>query len=121
MPKATVKLASGGNVVVEGTAEEVEEIVRRISSAAGSRASRPMTKAARPTKGADRAIGDYVIELRESGLFKKPQGLTDIKNALQADGHIVPITTLSGVMLNLVKSRELRRFKEGKTWKYVNR
>ena len=121
MPKATVKLSSGATIVVEGTAGEVEDVVRRLSLKDGGGSVRQRSKKSTAAAGAGKAIGDYVIELRESGLFKKAQGLTDIKDALQADGHIVPITTLSGVMLSLVKSRELRRFKEAKTWKYVNR
>jgi hypothetical protein len=72
-----------------------------------------------PTEG--KAIRDYILELKEAGVFKKPQGLTDIKNALHAEGHIIPITSLSGAMLDLVKSKQLRRFKDQKTWRYVNR
>jgi hypothetical protein len=117
-------LPSGAKVTIEGTVDDVETVLKRyekIPAKSGTRRGAPRTSGSR--SATDRALGDYIIELREAGLFKKPQGLTDVKNALQAEGHIVPITTLSGVMLGLVKTRNLRRFREDKTktWKYVNR
>jgi len=120
VPKATLKLPSGTIVSIEGSVEEVEDLLHRVE---GRARKGPLSEKGKKkkTKETDRAIGDYVLELREAGLFEKPQGLTDIKNALQAEGHIVPITTLSGVMLRLVKTHELRRFKESGTWKYGNR
>jgi len=66
-------------------------------------------------------LTDYVIELRESGKFEKPKGLTEVKDALAAEGHIVPITTLSGVMLRLARAKQFRRYKENGTWKYAKR
>lgn len=124
MAKATITLPSGTRVSVEGTPAEVEDIVARIDGKRERKPSKPgigSTRARKPAKNAKPAIKDYVIELRDGGFFRKPQGLAEVKTALEAEGHIIPITTLSGVMLGLVKSRELRRLKEGKTWKYVNR
>jgi hypothetical protein len=117
LTKATVTLPSGTKVVIEGTVDEVEAVLKRYERPSKKLSGRLHSKGATT----DRKLGDYVIELREAGLFKKPQGLADIRNALQAEGHIVPVTTLSGVMLGLVKARQLRRFREDKTWKYVNR
>lgn len=121
MAKATMTMPSGTTVVIEGSEGEIETILRRIDKAPEKSRART-TERSKGRKGeSEKALGDYVLELREAGLFEKPQGLADIKNALQAEGHIVPITTLSGVMLRRVKNRELRRFKEEKTWKYVKR
>ncbi len=119
MTKAIIKLASGTSVTIEGSNEDVQALIRQFEGS--RRKSEPTSKMQAWSGQGNKVIKDYVVELKDAGLFKKPQGLSDIKNALQAEGHIVPITTLSGVMLGLVKSRELRRFKEGKTWKYVNR
>lgn len=124
--KAEITLAGGVKVIVDGTPGEIEEVTRRL---AGPVADAPRHQKA-PLKGRTAppsvtkkipTLKDYVLELRENGLFKKTQGLSDIKEALAADGHVVPITTLSGCMLGLVKSRDLRRIKEDGTWKYVNR
>jgi hypothetical protein len=120
MPKATVTLGTGTKVEIEGSAEEIELLLKRIEPRREAQTSK--REGRRSPRGKDsQAIRDYVIELREAGTFKKPIGLTDVKNALHAEGHVIPITTLSGVMLGLVKSKELRRLKEGGVWKYVTR
>jgi len=60
-----------------------------------------------------------VSELIDGGFFKKPKELSAIKIALQEQGHFYPITTLSGVLLRLVRKRDLRRIKDKKRWLYV--
>ncbi len=119
-PRVTVKLASGTKVTVEGSEDEVQRIVRDLESQSIKQSNGTRKKTGTKPR-TNLAVKDYVLELEEAGFFKKAQRLSDVKNALQAEGHIVPITTLSGVMLALVKSRELRRFRDGKTWKYVVR
>ncbi len=109
-------------MTVEGTTEEVEEIIKRVS---GGRTASQRSKAV-PAGGAKAgalagSIKSYLLELREAGLFRKPQSLSDVKTALEAEGHIVPVTTLSGLMLRAVRDQEFRRIKSGKVWKYVNR
>jgi hypothetical protein len=113
-------MPSGTSIAIEGSADEIEDIIQRIEG--GAKGSSRVKKS-RETSSAERATGtkEYVLELRETGLFEKPLGLGDVKKALEAEGHIVPVTTLSGVMLNLVKRRELRRLKDGKAWMYVKR
>src|SRR2546428_8418361 len=120
MQKAKMKPASGLTITIEGSPEEIQDVVRRLEpeSAKTDRRGRQGTKV---DKSSERAIGDYVLELREAGFFKNPRGLADIRDALRAEGHIIPITTLSGVMLRLVKARELRRQRDGRVWKYVVR
>lgn len=122
MPEATVELPSGAKVRVEGTEEEVNRILRElVIPATGRKQKRAGKKGGQTPPKTGQAVAGYVLELREAGQFDKPKGLTDIKEALSSEGHIVPITTLSGVMLRLARSKELRRFKENGTWKYVKR
>jgi hypothetical protein len=64
-------------------------------------------------------IGNLIAELIDGGFFKKPKELSAIRNALQEHGHHYPLTTLSPVMLRLVRRRELRRLKDKKRWVYV--
>src|SRR2546427_12877035 len=122
MAKAKVLLPSGGSVVVEGTPDEIEAVVRRLTGVPGRKAN--LVRAPKNAGGSGPgSVKDYVLELHESGFFAKPRGLTEIKDALAAEGHLVPITTLSGVMLELVKAKALRRDKdkETKNWKYGGR
>jgi hypothetical protein len=64
-------------------------------------------KAVRPaTQG---SLSDDIIELVSEGFFDKSKTLAEAKDALAAKGVIKPITTLSGVMQDLVKKRSLSR------------
>lgn len=121
MPDATINLPDGTKVKISGTEEEVARIVRALAPPGIRGDSRQRPQRLRPANRAGSAVKDYVMELHEGGKFDKPKGLTEVREALAAEGHIVPITTLSGVMLELARSKELRRFKENGTWKYVKR
>lgn len=63
---------------------------------------------------------DLLSSLIDGGFFKKPRDLASIKSALAEMGHHYPVTTLSPVMLRLVRRRSLRRIREQKRWMYVN-
>lgn len=122
MTKAVLDFPSGAKVLIEGTSDDVEQLIRKLTSDARSRDSASSTR--RQRRGTAKhggAVRDYVLELRDAGFFAKPQGLSAIRQALAAEAHLTPMTTLSGVMLGLVKSRELRRLKEEAIWTYVNR
>lgn len=122
MTKATISLPGGARVTIEGTANEVNVLVRRL--AGGPQRQRfPKKPGPQELANTSGAARDLVLELRESDFFSKPRGLTEVKEALAAEGHIVPITTLSGVMLSAVKRKDLRRLRndEDKNWKYVRR
>ena len=119
--RATVRTAAGTTVVVEGTPTEVEETVKRLESHAASGVP-PKRRRPSPERAArGRSIKDYVLELKEAGRFKNQQGLADVQKALKVEGHIIPLTTLSGVMLGLVKAKHLRRIWADGAWQYVNR
>jgi hypothetical protein len=51
--------------------------------------------------------------------FKKPKELGEIKKALEEQGHFYPRTSLSPMLIRLVRKKELRRLKDGKRWTYV--
>ncbi len=122
MVKATITMPTGTKVVVEGSTEDVERLLGRLGddiSLITKKHKRPSST--KKTSKRSQSITDYVIELREAGLFKNPQSLSDVRTALASEGHVVPITTLSGRMLDIVKAKQLRRIRDGKVWKYVNR
>jgi hypothetical protein len=115
--KAQITTPQGISVRIEGTPAEIASVVddlrkkhRDDSSAKPTRAN---TKTARPT------LTNLVESLIDGGFFKKPQGLAGIRSALAEMGHHYPVTTLSGAMLNLVRTRQLRRIKSNKVWTYA--
>jgi hypothetical protein len=56
--------------------------------------------------------------MRERGFFAKPKSLSAISDALEEEGFLYPVTTLSGVVLGLVKKQELRRKRIDGKWAY---
>ena len=71
-------------------------------------------KSTRPGSGSKRKglqIGPitYLREMITEGFFKKPKAITDVKIELENRGHHIPLTSLSGPLQRLCKSRELRR------------
>jgi hypothetical protein len=127
MAKATITNDKGLKIVVEGSKEEVQEIIEQMSGGAehskgGGRASAKAAK--RPSARAGKRIPsatDAILELNEEGFFDKPKGLADIKQKLADQGMIYPVTTLSGVVLPLVRRRQLGRVKQKGRWTYVSR
>jgi len=117
MPKAVISMPTGAKIIVEGTPNEIQTIINLI----GIRNIENKSEKKQDSKKKSSGIMDYVLDLRDEGFFKKARSLKEIRNALAAAGHIIPRTTLSPAMLRLVKNRELRRLKEEKNWKYVNR
>jgi hypothetical protein len=64
------------------------------------------------------AASDLVINLKEDGFFEKPKSLSDLSKALEEQGYLYPITSLSGIVLGLVQRRVLRRKKAEGKWVY---
>ena len=129
MAKATVTTGSGLKVVVEGSQEEVHNIIQQLGS--GSERSKRARRVASAKRGKHFTSGkggkrlptatDAILELKEEGFFDKPKALADIKEKLADQGMIHPLTTLSGVVLVLVRRRQLGRVKEDGRWSYVSR
>jgi hypothetical protein len=78
---------------------------------------RKKKKVAAPTSTPDR-----ILQLRDEDYFRDPRSISDVRQELGTHGWHYPLTTLSGVLQDLVQRRELRRHKavEGKRkiWKY---
>jgi hypothetical protein len=135
MPKANVVFADGTKVTIEGTTEEVATLLQRISTNApsrvpggdSSRSRRRRAKSAgdgteRPASHRTAAKGPvgYIRELVRDDYFKTKRGLGDVQKKLEEGAHIYAVTHLSPALTRLVRAKELRRIKEGGTWKYVN-
>jgi hypothetical protein len=113
MPTASITLPSGAKVVIEGTQAEVAELIARFQDGSPSESSsmRVVAKRAGPL----RLIGDLI----DADFFKSPRELGAVRMALEAQGHFYPTTSLSPLMLRLVRGKQLRRIKTHKRWTYV--
>lgn len=116
MPTASITLPGGATVVIEGTQAEVAALITKFQGNAPVR--RP---GERVPRASNRRVGplDLIVELIESDFFKTPQDLSAVRAALEARGHFYPTTTLSPLMLRLVRRKELRRIRNSKRWAYV--
>jgi hypothetical protein len=116
--KATLTTKDGTRVVIEGSPEEVERLAERLSGPAkATKQTRPKNKSARSLPTAT----DAIMELKTEHFFNKPKALSEIKERLASRGMIYPLTSLSGVVLLLVRKRALGRVKKDGRWLYVAR
>jgi hypothetical protein len=121
MAKAHIISKTGAKITVEGTPEEVAALTRHFAEPGPSGAAR----SAKPLRGAKGprqqkpAPSNLVASLIDGGFFRKPRDLGAVKVALEEMGHFYPITTLSPVMLRLVRRQELRRMRDKKRWLYT--
>ncbi len=121
MAKATIKSKSGAVIVIEGTDKEVSSIIGVVEKASTvGQLKEAVTKAQAVKKELKKrmAASDLVIGLKEDGFFNKPKNLGEILSGLEEKGHIYPMTTLSGVMINLVQKRLLGRKRVAGKWVY---
>jgi hypothetical protein len=122
MAKAQLTTKLGTKISIEGTSEEVADLLARFevegrpSKANSSVAQNTKPSHARKTLASP---ANLISELVEAGFFATPKELNGIKVALEEQGHFYPVTTLSPTLLRLVRKRRLRRIKENKRWIYV--
>jgi hypothetical protein len=117
MPKAVITTNGGAVVTLEGSEDEVVALVRRLEAHHQPTANASARPAAR--KQAKTTPMGLLTELVAGGFFNKPTELGAVKRALEEKGHFYPTTTLSPLLLRLVRRRELRRIKDKKRWVYV--
>lgn len=121
MAKATIKSKTGAVITIEGSETEVSNILSNFERAAVvSHAKQVLTKSQGDKKENKKrsSASDLVIGLKESGFFDKPKGLSEISEALEQEGFLYPVTSLSGVVLGLVQKKYLRRKKIDRRWVY---
>jgi hypothetical protein len=118
MAKAHVTTPAGISVQVEGTPAEIAAVVEDLERKEKGREATHSPKAARPRPGRV-TLASLLEALRDDGFFKEPRELGSIKKELDAKGHLFPVTTLSGAVLEQVRKRNLRRIKKDGRWTYV--
>jgi hypothetical protein len=130
MTKATLTLADGSKVTIEGNPEEVALLLGKLTSsptapnepATHLRANKTGKQAAtrRSIPATGRGPTRYVLELRDEGFFSAKRTLDELRTKLEEGGHIYPRTSISPVLTRLVRQRQIRRIKEDRNWKYVD-
>lgn len=107
MAKAHVTLASGAKVIVEGSDEEVANLVLRLNGGGASeRTPDRGKKAASSRKTVGKAsLSDLITDLMADGLMKTPIGVSAVMAALEQQGHFYRFQTVSTALLRLVKRR----------------
>ncbi len=116
MAKAKIRTRAGTTVNIEGTPEEIGEVLSIIRK----KEQTEILRRGKREKGKVNAT-DFILRLKEEGFFDKPKTIIDVKNKLAENALIYPVTTLSGILIGLVKRRELGRIKIEKLWSYVKR
>ncbi len=121
MAKATIKSKTGALITVEGSESEVAHIISNFEkTSVVGQVKQAMARTRAEKTGAKKREGaaELIIAMREGGFFQKPKELGEVADALEEKGFLYPVTTLSGVMLGLVKRRELRRKRQDGRWVY---
>jgi hypothetical protein len=121
MAKATIKSKTGAIITIEGSEHEVSNILAGFDRLAGvqqTKAQMARHRAERKEERKRMTASDIILGLQDDGFFNKPKTLTEIAEALEEKGHIYPTTSLSGVMLALVKRRLFGRKKTDGKWVY---
>lgn len=125
MTKATIK-TKHTEITIESDRETIKEIALALQRreefkgrfvAERERRQKEITKPSDSPKSATGAI----LKLKSEDYFKVKRSLLDIQKKLEEEGFIYPNTTLSPLLLKLVKRGELGRISEGGVWMYVQR
>jgi hypothetical protein len=129
MATANITLANGTKVIIEGTADEVAELLARCT---GSLAADTHDGPRRRKKGGPRAVSKnararrkgpqaLIDELAQENFFKTKRTIGEVQKKLEEKGHIYAQESLSGPLLRLTRDKHvLRRIKEKSGWVYVS-
>jgi hypothetical protein len=121
MAKATIRSKTGTVITIEGSDSEVSNILSIFErteaiSQAKKRVSRNQAHKKEEKRRA--SASDMIVDLKEQGYFEEPRTLIEISHALEERGFLYPVTSLSGVVLNLLRKKVLRRKKAEGKWIY---
>jgi hypothetical protein len=121
MVKATIKSKTGAVITIEGTNKEVSDILstfERTVAVGHAKAVAARGHAEKKEQKKRASVSDLIVTLQEEGFFDKAKSLGEISTALEEKGYLCPVTSLSGIMLSLVKRRLFRRKKVEGKWVY---
>jgi hypothetical protein len=122
MPEAKVKTKTGAEITIVGSGSEIADILANLEFIQASGAPR---RSRRPTERAREGLRNtgptgLVVGLKVDGFFDKPKSLGEIASALHEKGSLIPTTTISGVVLGLLRKGLLHRKRVEGRWLYGN-
>ncbi len=128
MAKANIETAKGTKIIIEGTADEIHKIIQAVNSDLHTQTREnekvvPKSPQVETTKYKSKILGakGRIETLIAKDFFKQPKAIGEVKEALETEGHIYPLTHLSPPLLRLTRKSQLRRLKSDKGgWTYVN-
>ena len=121
----------GGNKTeVLSTLDELDEIVGKVSAAFNGGTKAKPSKATQPKEETEplnypkitrtNQCGEAVVSLLSTDWGETPRAIGELREAMEANAIFFPKTTLSGVLVWLVKKGQLRRWKDKKRgYQYV--
>jgi hypothetical protein len=129
MPKASLTLPSGHLVQLDGTPEEIAELLSLYAARSPSvlqhdmapprRAVGPVSAAGKQPKPPKLGPKAHLMALCEAGYFNEKRTLIAVQEKLEEQGLFYPQSSLSTPLIRLVRSHVLRRIKENGTWVYI--
>ena len=117
MAKASIARPDGTKIQIDGSPEEVAQLVRLIEGESSLKTAR-VRQPGRQAATAKASLPDMLVSLAHDGFFKKPKDLTAVKGALAELGEVYPASTIAPALLRLVRRRRLRRIRQDKRWYY---
>jgi hypothetical protein len=128
MAKANLILPDGTKVTIDGTAEEVANLLSKFSQPQEGGGQKKVTGRKKKTAGrtgkgtapSRKGPQTLIAEFVEEGYFKSKRTIADIQKKLEQGGHIYAQTSLSPPLLRLTRKKVLRRIKDKKGWVYVS-
>ncbi|UCD45678.1 MAG: hypothetical protein JSV27_04120 [Candidatus Bathyarchaeota archaeon] len=115
---------AGEKSEVYSTLDDLEEIVNKVTLAFNAGPRPRSVRIEAPTQepeslkypkiGRTNQCGEAVIALLSSDWGKTPRAIGELREAMEANAIFFPKTTLSGVLVWLVKKGQLRRWKDKK-------
>lgn len=120
MPKAVITTKQGATVAIEGSHEEVLALVALFDQGTAQSVNEaPARGKNSPNSKGKPTLALLLSDLIGGGFFSTPKRLNAVREALEERGHFYPVTTLSPVLLRLVRKKEMRRLKDKGHWTYV--
>jgi hypothetical protein len=113
MVKAEIKLSDGSVVSVDGSVSEVKRLVEFFNKNAEKK-KRLEKKSS--SKGGTASI---IRSLIEAGYFKQERSISEIAREMGARGYPLELMYLSPLLLQMVRTGELKRAGERGRYKYI--
>ena len=115
MAKATITTKNGSSIIIEGDKNDITNIISKLEGLTLENNKSTTLKGKHQKR---ESAGDLILGLKEDDFFSTSRNLNDIVEALAEKGYAYPSTSLSGVMIDLVKKRLLGRKKVAGKWVY---